>query len=94
VIWSCIEVSLGVRKYCSRMGIIHRQTNKPARSLFHAFQPTAPCSKPSHPPLTHTVITTRRDPISLVRSTRPPSQPLLVGGGATLNLYPSRKERK
>lgn len=27
VIWSCIEVSLGVRKYCSRMGIIHRQTN-------------------------------------------------------------------
>lgn len=93
VIWSCVEVSLGVRKYISWMGAKLSATNQPSRLSFHAFQPTVPCSKPSHPPSTHTAITTRRDLINLVRSTRLPSQPLLAGE-ATLNLYPSQGKRR
>lgn len=93
VIWSCVEISLGVRQPLSWMDAEDRKTNRCARSSSHASQPTAPYSKPSHPPSIHTAMATRHGLISLVQFARVPNQPPRAGG-ATLNLYPSQGKRK
>lgn len=67
VIWSCVEISLGVRKYRPRKRVRRCGTNQLVRSSFLAFQPTVPYSKPSHPLSTHTVVMTRHDHINLAR---------------------------